>query len=39
MAKKQAEPYRLFADAPFAFADRFRQDHAGQIISDLPVIK
>ncbi|QDU21714.1 ATP-binding protein [Urbifossiella limnaea] len=24
----------LFADAPFAFADRFLQDHAGQIISE-----
>ncbi len=25
---------KLFANAPFAFADRFLQDHAGQIISE-----
>lgn len=32
----QAPPAQsgLFADAPFAFADRFLQDHAGQIISE-----
>ena len=33
MAKKKDSP-TLFADAPFAFADRFLQDHAGQIISE-----
>jgi hypothetical protein len=26
----------LFGYAPFAFADRFLQDHAGQIISEPP---
>ncbi|MBI3675187.1 MAG: ATP-binding protein [Proteobacteria bacterium] len=31
MAKSQKN---LFENAPFAFADRFLQDHAGQIISD-----
>ncbi len=34
MAKTQAEQPGLFAAAPFAFADRFLQDHAGQIISE-----
>lgn len=34
MAKTQAEQPSLFAAAPFAFADRFLQDHAGQIISE-----
>ena len=34
MAKKFSEEPSLFAPAPFAFADRFLQDHAGQIISD-----
>jgi len=33
MAKPPAQP-DLFASAPFAFADRFLQDHAGQIISE-----
>jgi len=34
MAKKASTQASLFADAPFAFADRFLQDHAGQIISE-----
>jgi hypothetical protein len=34
MAKTQAAQPSLFAGAPFAFADRFLQDHAGQIISE-----
>jgi len=34
MAKSPTAPTGLFADAPFAFADRFLQDHAGQIISE-----
>jgi hypothetical protein len=34
MAKTAAVQTSLFADAPFAFADRFLQDHAGQIISE-----
>ena len=34
MAKSPTTPTGLFADAPFAFADRFLQDHAGQIISE-----
>lgn len=34
MAKTQPAQPNLFADAPFAFADRFLQDHAGQIISE-----
>lgn len=33
MAKTPAQ-FGLFANAPFAFADRFLQDHAGQIISE-----
>tara|TARA_R110002167_G_scaffold77944_8_gene216085 strand:- start:14770 stop:16791 length:2022 start_codon:yes stop_codon:yes gene_type:complete len=34
MAKKKSTQSTLFADAPFAFADRFLQDHAGQIICE-----
>ncbi len=34
MAKGHSEQAGLLAPAPFAFADRFLQDHAGQIISD-----
>lgn len=34
MAKNQTEQTSLFPDVPFAFADRFLQDHAGQIISE-----
>lgn len=34
MAKTPAAEPSLFAAAPFAFADRFLQDHAGQIISE-----
>src|SRR5438309_7715948 len=34
MAKAQAAHPGLFAAAPFTFADRFLQDHAGQIISE-----
>jgi hypothetical protein len=34
MARIQNEHDSLFATAPFAFADRFLQDHAGQIISE-----
>lgn len=34
MEKNQLEQKKLFPDAPFAFADRFLQDHAGQIISE-----
>jgi len=34
MAKTPAAQPGLFAAAPFAFADRFLQDHAGQIISE-----
>jgi hypothetical protein len=34
MAKKKTDQPTLFAGAPFAFADRFLQDHAGQIISE-----
>ena len=34
MAKTPAAQPSLFAGAPFAFADRFLQDHAGQIISE-----
>ncbi len=34
MAKAQLAQTGLFAAAPFAFADRFLQDHAGQIISE-----
>lgn len=34
MAKNSTTMLSLFAEAPFAFADRFLQDHAGQIISE-----
>jgi hypothetical protein len=34
MAKAHPEQASLLTIAPFAFADRFLQDHAGQIISD-----
>lgn len=34
IAKKNTDQPSLFANAPFAFADRFLQDHAGQIISE-----
>ena len=34
MAKKQASQLDLFAKSPFVFADRFLQDHAGQIITE-----
>lgn len=34
MAKTAPMQASLFAGAPFAFADRFLQDHAGQIISE-----
>ena len=34
MAKSRPEEPSLFSAVPFAFADRFLQDHAGQIISD-----
>lgn len=34
MSKTPAAADHLFANAPFAFADRFLQDHAGQIISE-----
>lgn len=34
MAKSTTTQPNLFAAAPFAFADRFLQDHAGQIISE-----
>jgi hypothetical protein len=34
MAKTSTAQDGLFAAAPFAFADRFLQDHAGQIISE-----
>ena len=34
MAKTPTAQPSLFAGAPFAFADRFLQDHAGQIISE-----
>ena len=34
MAKMPTAQPDLFAAAPFAFADRFLQDHAGQIISE-----
>jgi hypothetical protein len=34
MAKIASTQASLFAGAPFAFADRFLQDHAGQIISE-----
>jgi hypothetical protein len=34
MAKNSTVQSDLFAAAPFAFADRFLQDHAGQIISE-----
>jgi hypothetical protein len=34
MGKTESGQPNLFADAPFAFADRFLQDHAGQIISE-----
>jgi signal transduction histidine kinase len=34
VAKTQAEQPSLFPGAQFAFADRFLQDHAGQIISE-----
>ena len=34
MAKSPKTQPSLFAVAPFAFADRFLQDHAGQIISE-----
>jgi hypothetical protein len=31
MAKKKADRPSLFADAPFAFVDRFLQDRSGQV--------
>lgn len=34
MAKSEAAKNGLFANVPFAFADRFLSDHAGQIISE-----
>jgi len=32
--KKSSTPTATLFDVPFAFADRFLQDHAGQIITD-----